>query len=160
MLLISCPNCGSRDETEFHYGGQAHVAYPENPNDLTDREWAEYLFYRDNTKGTFAERWLHSTGCRQWFNMLRDTVTYDIQAVYPMGAPRPDNAGKPTAETGTASLAADSTTTGTAAPSISGTSIAPTSTGTGTHASPTASTGPGTPTTSSTGTIAPEGATK
>ncbi|QHK20846.1 sarcosine oxidase subunit delta family protein [Pseudarthrobacter psychrotolerans] len=89
MLLISCPNCGSRDETEFHYGGQAHVAYPENPTELNDREWAEFLFYRDNTKGAFAERWLHSTGCRQWFNMLRDTVTYDIQAVYPMGTPRP-----------------------------------------------------------------------
>ena len=41
------------------------------------------------TKGTFAERWVHSTGCRQWFNMLRDTVTYDIQAVYPMGQLRP-----------------------------------------------------------------------
>lgn len=92
MLLISCPNCGSRDETEFHYGGQAHVPYPENPNELNDREWAEFLFYRDNTKGAFAERWLHSTGCRQWFNMLRDTVTYDIQAVYPMGAPRPATA--------------------------------------------------------------------
>jgi sarcosine oxidase subunit delta len=92
MLLISCPNCGSRDETEFHYGGQAHVPYPENPNELNDREWAEFLFYRDNTKGIFAERWLHSTGCRQWFNMLRDTVTYEIQAVYPMGTPRPATA--------------------------------------------------------------------
>ncbi|MDZ4092569.1 MAG: sarcosine oxidase subunit delta [Arthrobacter sp.] len=89
MLLIPCPNCGPRDETEFHYGGQAHVPYPENPAELTDREWAEYLFYRDNTKGAFAERWLHSTSCRQWFNMLRDTVTYDIQAVYPMGQLRP-----------------------------------------------------------------------
>lgn len=89
MLLIPCPNCGSRDETEFHYGGQAHVPYPESPNELNDREWAEFLFYRDNTKGAFAERWLHSTGCRQWFNMLRDTVTYDIQAIYPMGTPRP-----------------------------------------------------------------------
>jgi sarcosine oxidase subunit delta len=125
MLLISCPNCGSRDETEFHYGGQAHVAYPENPNELNDKEWARFLFYRENTKGIFAERWLHSTGCRQWFNMLRDTVTYDIKAVYPMGTPRPDAAGTPTAESGTASLAADSTTTGSAAPSISGTSIAP-----------------------------------
>ncbi len=123
MLLISCPNCGSRDETEFHYGGQAHVPYPENPNDLNDREWAEYLFYRENTKGTFAERWLHSTGCRQWFNMLRDTVTYDIQAVYPMGTPRPDLTATAAPESGTASLAADSTTTGTAAPSISGTSM-------------------------------------
>jgi sarcosine oxidase, subunit delta len=130
MLLISCPNCGSRDETEFHYGGQAHVAYPENPNELTDRQWAEFLFYRDNTKGAFAERWLHSTGCRQWFNMLRDTVTYDIQAVYPMGTPRPDAAGNATArttpETGTASTAADSTTTGSAAPGTSTTSISST----------------------------------
>ena len=24
MLLIRCPWCGPRDETEFHYGGQAH----------------------------------------------------------------------------------------------------------------------------------------
>ncbi|MET3904681.1 sarcosine oxidase subunit delta [Paenarthrobacter sp. 4246] len=90
MLLISCPNCGPRDETEFHYGGQAHIAYPESPNDLTDREWAEYLFYRENTKGTFAERWVHSTGCRQWFNMLRDTVSYEIHSIYGMGQPRPD----------------------------------------------------------------------
>lgn len=124
MLLISCPNCGSRDETEFHYGGQAHVPYPEDPAALDDRQWAEFLFYRDNTKGAFAERWLHSTGCRQWFNMLRDTVTYEIQTVYPMGAARPDRAAAAPGS-GTASTAPDSTTTGTAAPDISGTSTAP-----------------------------------
>jgi sarcosine oxidase subunit delta len=93
MLLFSCPNCGPRNETEFHYGGQAHVAYPEQPGELTDREWAEYLFYRQNTKGLFAERWVHSAGCRKWFNMLRDTVSYDISAVYRIEeqppAPRP-----------------------------------------------------------------------
>lgn len=111
MLLIPCPNCGPRDETEFHYGGQAHVAYPENPSALNDREWAEYLFYRENTKGTFAERWVHSTGCRQWFNMVRDTVTYDIQAVYQMGAPRPATAVPAAAESGTATTAANSTIT-------------------------------------------------
>ncbi|MBT2568717.1 sarcosine oxidase subunit delta [Arthrobacter sp. ISL-85] len=123
MLLIPCPNCGPRDETEFHYGGQAHVPYPENPSELTDTEWSRYLFYRENPKGIFAERWVHSTGCRQWFNMLRDTVSYDIKAIYPMGTPRPDSAGAPAAESGTASLAADSTTTGTDAPNIPGTSI-------------------------------------
>ncbi|WP_018760772.1 MULTISPECIES: sarcosine oxidase subunit delta [Micrococcaceae] len=124
MLLIPCPNCGPRDETEFHYGGQAHVPYPENPNELTDTEWSRYLFYRENPKGIFAERWVHSTGCRQWFNMLRDTVSYDIQAVYPMGTRRPDLAADPAVEAGTASTAADSTTTGTAAPSLSATSLA------------------------------------
>ena len=128
MLLISCPNCGSRDETEFHYGGEAHVPYPENPNGLNDKEWAHFLFYRENPKGIFAERWLHSTGCRQWFNMLRDTVTYDIQAIYPMGTSRPDVGVPAAAESGTASTAADSTTTGGSAPSISATSIAPAAT--------------------------------
>ena len=118
MLLISCPNCGPRDETEFHYGGQAHVAYPENPNDLTDREWAEYLFYRENTKGSFAERWVHSTGCRQWFNMLRDTVTYDIHSIYAMGQPRPDGRGKPDTQAGLAP-GAPTTSTATAAPTSS-----------------------------------------
>jgi sarcosine oxidase subunit delta len=126
MLLIPCPNCGPRDETEFHYGGQAHVPYPKDPAALNDREWAELLFYRDNPKGAFAERWVHSTGCRQWFNMLRDTVTYDIQAIYSMGAPRPDSSSSVTAETGTASTAADSTTTGSAAPNTSTTSISST----------------------------------
>jgi sarcosine oxidase subunit delta len=89
MILISCPNCGPRDETEFHYGGQAHVPYPEEPNALSDEEWGRYLFYRENTKGIFAERWVHSSGCRKWFNVLRDTVTYRIAAVYRSGEPRP-----------------------------------------------------------------------
>ncbi len=53
MLLIPCPWCGPRDEAEFHYGGQAHVPYPENPAALTDQEWSRYLFFRDNPKGPF-----------------------------------------------------------------------------------------------------------
>ncbi|PYI69010.1 sarcosine oxidase subunit delta [Arthrobacter livingstonensis] len=97
MLLFSCPNCGPRNETEFHYGGQAHVAYPDQPGELSDREWAEYLFYRQNTKGLFAERWVHSTGCRKWFNMIRDTVSYDIQAVYRMGEQPPEGLTAPPA---------------------------------------------------------------
>ena len=95
MILISCPNCGARDETEFHYGGQAHVPYPEDPNTLSDEEWGRYLFYRENTKGIFAERWVHSSGCRKWFNVLRDTVTYRIAAVYRAGEPRPTLDGDP-----------------------------------------------------------------
>jgi sarcosine oxidase, subunit delta len=97
MIQINCPNCGPRDETEFHYGGQAHVAYPENPAALTDEEWARYLFYRENTKGLYAERWSHAGGCRKWFNAVRDTVTYRISAIYPAGQPRPDIATTQTA---------------------------------------------------------------
>jgi heterotetrameric sarcosine oxidase delta subunit len=90
MLLIACPWCGERDETEFHYGGQAHVAYPADPAALTDAEWGAYLFVRANPKGEFAERWVHTAGCRRWFNVVRHTVTHDISAVYPAGRPRPD----------------------------------------------------------------------
>jgi sarcosine oxidase subunit delta len=100
MLLIHCPHCGPRDETEFHYGGQAHVPYPEDPYALTDREWAEYLFYRDNDRGAFAERWSHAAGCRKWFNAVRDTATYEFTAIYPMGSPRPAEGASATTEGG------------------------------------------------------------
>ncbi|MFF3141828.1 sarcosine oxidase subunit alpha family protein [Streptomyces sp. NPDC057927] len=89
MLLIPCPWCGPRDEAEFHYGGQAHVPYPDDPSALTDPEWARYLFFRDNPKGPFAERWSHAAGCRKWFNAVRDTATNEILAVYRAGEERP-----------------------------------------------------------------------
>jgi len=89
MLLISCPWCGARAEVEFSYGGQAHVAYPQDPHALTDEEWAQYLFVRDNPKGLFLERWVHSQGCRRWFNTARHTVTHEITAVYKPGEPPP-----------------------------------------------------------------------
>ncbi len=81
MLLIPCPWCGSRNETEFHYGGQAGIAYPANPHALSDAEWAGYLFVRDNPKGWLAERWVHTAGCRRWFAIQRDTVTYAFRAI-------------------------------------------------------------------------------
>ncbi|MBA3249680.1 MAG: sarcosine oxidase subunit delta [Geodermatophilaceae bacterium] len=89
MMLIPCPWCGEREETEFHYGGQAHVAYPDDPSAVDDAGWAAYLFVRDNSKGWFAERWLHRAGCQRWFNAVRHTVTYEIAAAYPPGATRP-----------------------------------------------------------------------
>ena len=93
MQLIPCPNCGQREELEFHYGGQAHVPYPAEPASLDDAEWAQYLFFRDNPRGPFAERWFHSSGCRRWFNAVRDTRTYRFLSVYRSGETRPDIAG-------------------------------------------------------------------
>ncbi|MFF6780476.1 sarcosine oxidase subunit delta family protein [Streptomyces sp. NPDC012510] len=89
MLLIPCPWCGPRDEAEFHYGGQAHVPYPQDPASLSDEEWARYLFFRDNAKGPYAERWSHAAGCRRWFNAVRDTSTNEILTVYRTGEERP-----------------------------------------------------------------------
>ena len=78
MLLIRCPWCGDRDETEFSYGGQAEIAYPADPGALDDGQWAQYLFVRDNPKGAFRERWVHTHGCRRWFEVTRDTLTHEI----------------------------------------------------------------------------------
>lgn len=90
MQLISCPWCGPRDEIEYRYGGQAHIAYPPDPAALSDEAWAHYLFFRDNPAGPFAERWVHSAGCRRWFNAVRDTQTHEVRAVYRISDPRPE----------------------------------------------------------------------
>ena len=89
MLLIRCPWCGSRDEVEFRYGGQAHVAYPEDAEARSDEEWADFLFMRDNPRGTFRERWYHVHGCRHWFNAVRDTSTHRFVATYRIGEEPP-----------------------------------------------------------------------
>lgn len=85
MLRIPCPWCGVRDETEFRFGGESRITRPGNPAEASDAEWADYLFYRENPKGIHYERWVHSYGCRQWFNIARDTVTHEITEVCKMG---------------------------------------------------------------------------
>lgn len=90
MQQITCPWCGPRDEVEFHYGGQAHVAYPVEPAGLDDQQWAAYLFYRENPRGLFAERWVHQAGCRRWFNAVRDTATHTFRATYRPHDPQPE----------------------------------------------------------------------
>lgn len=86
MQLIPCPHCGPREETEFHYGAAAGVEYPAQSQTLDDDEWADYLFFRPNPKGALAERWCHSAGCRRWFTITRDTVTYRFTGT-PVAAP-------------------------------------------------------------------------
>ena len=86
MLQIKCPNCGYRDEIEFSCGGEAHISRPDYSISLTDKEWSEYLFLRYNPKGIFVERWVHSHGCRRWFNLVRDTVTNEIFEIYLIGS--------------------------------------------------------------------------
>jgi len=73
VLVVPCPWCGPRDEIEFTYGGQAEIVYPTDPEALTDEEWADFLFLRDNPRGPFRERWYHVHGCRRWFDAERDT---------------------------------------------------------------------------------------
>jgi sarcosine oxidase, subunit delta len=86
MFYIYCPHCGEhREEEEFHAKGEAHLARPLDPDNCTDEEWGEYLYMRKNPRGIHHELWIHATGCRKFFNMTRDTVTYEIKEVYKVG---------------------------------------------------------------------------
>ncbi|WP_456269160.1 sarcosine oxidase subunit delta [Kushneria sp. AK178] len=86
MFYILCPYCKEhREEEEFHPRGQAHLLRPEDPENASDEEWGDYLFFRDNPRGIHHEMWVHSVGCRKFFNITRNTVTYEILETYPMG---------------------------------------------------------------------------
>ena len=67
MLLIRCHVCGAEgDETDFHYGGEAHIRRPasHDPGNVSDEAQRDYLFLRRNPKGlwlrvrlNFGARW-------------------------------------------------------------------------------------------------------
>lgn len=86
MLLIRCPHCGPRDETEFSYGGEGGRPRPADPMALGDDAWAEFLFMRRNPKGGHTERWNHSAGCRRWFTLTRSTTDHRIISYEPARA--------------------------------------------------------------------------
>jgi heterotetrameric sarcosine oxidase delta subunit len=78
-MLIPCPWCGDREDIEFTYGGPGDVVYPSDPEAADDPTWARFVFFRPNPKGKIAERWVHTAGCRRWFNLVRDTVTHVVK---------------------------------------------------------------------------------
>jgi len=88
MLLIPCPHCGPRDYTEFTYGGDASVRRPSNPYTLSDETWAAYVYLRDNPRGEHDELWQHSSGCRRWITVRRNTYTHDVVASGTPESPR------------------------------------------------------------------------
>ena len=83
MQLFSCPFCGPRDETEFHFGGEAGNLRPEGA-DVPANRWASYLYLRDNPKGTTREVWVHAS-CGEFFVMERDTVSHEVEASTALG---------------------------------------------------------------------------
>ena len=81
MLLIRCPWCGARDHVEYTYGGDATRQWPSA--DITDQQWLDWLYLRDNPRGAHVEWWHHTSGCRQWIKVKRDTLTHAISATAP-----------------------------------------------------------------------------
>ena len=86
MIQIHCPYCDQLlPEQEFAYAGEAHIVRPENPGDLSDESWRDYLYLRTNARGLHRERWRHAHGCARFFNVLRDTVSDRVLMTYRMG---------------------------------------------------------------------------
>ena len=83
MLQIHCPYCQElREEEEFSYCGEAHIQRPKEPEALSDVEWGDYLYFRNNPRGPHHEMWYHAAGCRRYFNVTRDTLSYEIRETY------------------------------------------------------------------------------
>ena len=97
MILIPCPYCGPRAQTEFSYGGDASVARPDcqaeagsetgpttgqqSTQDLdaaSTRQWLDHIYLRENLRGPHLEWWQHHSGCRAWIKVRRDTATHEV----------------------------------------------------------------------------------
>ena len=78
MLEIKCPYCGKRSQNEFSYGGDANIKRPLLGKEVSDKEWDDFVYYRENPRGNHSELWHHVAGCRQWFKVSRNTATHEI----------------------------------------------------------------------------------
>ena len=77
--LVSCPHCGPRPKEEFTIRGDANLVRP--APDAGDEAWCAYVYLRDNPKGPHREYWHHTSGCRRWLVVERDTVTHVVRDV-------------------------------------------------------------------------------
>ena len=78
MLVIPCPWCGDRHESEFVCAGERGPSRPADPGAVSDEAWVAYLTGRRNDKGPSLEIWWHAKGCGLWFTLTRDTQTHAI----------------------------------------------------------------------------------
>ena len=80
MLLIPCPHCGPRIETEFVLGGPVRAHRPEDPSAVDDEAWVDFLTVPPNPLGPLREKWWHVRGCGAWFVATRHTMTHEVGA--------------------------------------------------------------------------------
>jgi heterotetrameric sarcosine oxidase delta subunit len=60
---------------EFRFGGE--VREPAAP-DASEAEWMGNQYTRANVAGVQREWWFHRSGCRQWLQAVRNTVTNEV----------------------------------------------------------------------------------
>ncbi len=78
MMLIDCPHCGPRAQSEFAYDRTLDAIVPlaMGPSDAMTT-----LYTRANPRGWSDELWHHRSGCRTWLVVRRQTVTHAIESV-------------------------------------------------------------------------------
>ena len=78
MMLVDCPHCGPRAQTEFTYERTLDSIVT---IDMAPDEAMRRLYERTNARGPDDELWRHSFGCRQWLVLRRHRTTHVIEAV-------------------------------------------------------------------------------
>ena len=77
MLLVPCPNCGPRNQSDLRLLG-ASVSRPD-PETTTRAEWGDYLYLRDNPADWIKETWYCRSGCRRYFSLERHQATNEFR---------------------------------------------------------------------------------
>jgi methylglutamate dehydrogenase subunit B len=88
-MRIDCPFCGLRDAQEFAYLGDASPKRPDPSAPDAADAFFDYVYLRDNPAGPLAELWYHTSGCRAWLVVERDTRTHEILGTSLAAAPDP-----------------------------------------------------------------------
>ncbi|GGE05502.1 sarcosine oxidase subunit delta [Aureimonas endophytica] len=83
--LIRCPHCGARPKEEFTVKGAAL----DRPAPAAGEDaWFSYVYLRENPRGPYAEYWHHTSGCRRWLRVTRDTATHETLSVTDVASAR------------------------------------------------------------------------
>jgi sarcosine oxidase subunit delta len=77
-MRIRCPFCGERDLIEFSYLGDANPQRPDPNISDAQSKFFEAIYVRENPAGSHQELWYHTSGCRSWLQVVRDTRTHEI----------------------------------------------------------------------------------
>ena len=80
-MRIPCPFCGERESSEFTCLGDAPSARPGSDASDAMTHFVDAVFLRDNPAGVHDELWYHTSGCRGWLRVTRDTLTHEIRGV-------------------------------------------------------------------------------
>lgn len=79
MLLIPCPNCGERDETEFAHGGTVR-RLPALDGASNASDWHAAVHIRQHGNEPRLEFWYHHAGCERWIELTRDLRDHSFKA--------------------------------------------------------------------------------